>query len=110
MDTLDGNAIGGLLYEAFGEEMTGFMAACAACGGVAAIAESVVYPCLPGAVVRCRSCGALLMVITHIHGVSCVDLQGVAALNVLPLPNAGQQAGWRPVKVSATGEVPGFGE
>jgi hypothetical protein len=81
MDTLDGNAIGGLLYEAFGEEMTGFMAACAACGGVAAIAESVVYPRLPGAIARCRSCGALLMVITRIHGVHCVDLQGIAALN-----------------------------
>jgi Family of unknown function (DUF6510) len=59
-------------------------ATCAACGGVAAIAESVVYPRLPGAVARCRSCGALLMVITHIHGVNCVDLQGIAALNAPP--------------------------
>jgi hypothetical protein len=81
MDTLDGNAIGGLLSEAFGAEMTGVMATCAACGGVAAIAESVVYPRLPGAVARCRSCGALLLVITHIHGVNCVDLHGIAALN-----------------------------
>jgi hypothetical protein len=81
MDTLDGNAIAGLLYEAFGEEMTAVMAACAACGGVAAIAESVVYPRLPGAVARCRRCGALLMVITHVYGVNCVDLQGIAALS-----------------------------
>ena len=81
MDTLDGNALAGLLYETFGEEMTGFMATCAACGAVAAIAESMVYPRLPGAVARCRACGALLMVITQIHGVSCVDLEGIAALN-----------------------------
>jgi hypothetical protein len=81
MDTLDGNAIAGLLYETFGEEMTGFMATCAACGAVAAVAESVVYPRLPGAVARCRTCSALLMVITQIHGVSCVDLEGIAALN-----------------------------
>ena len=81
MDTLDGNALAGLLYEAFGEEMTGVMATCATCGAVAAIAESVVYPHLPGAVARCRSCGALLMVITRVRGVNCVDLTGIAALN-----------------------------
>jgi hypothetical protein len=81
VNTLDGNALGGLLNEAFGEEMTGVMATCGACGAVAAIAESVVYPRLPGAIARCRSCGALLMVITRIHGVHCVDLQGIAALN-----------------------------
>jgi hypothetical protein len=81
MDTLDGNALAGLLYETFGEEMTGFMATCGACGAVAAIAESVVYPRLPGAVARCRTCGALLMVITQIHGVNCVDLGGIAAMN-----------------------------
>lgn len=81
MDTLDGNALAGLLHEAFGEEMTGVMATCATCGAVAAVAESVVYPRLPGAVARCRSCGALLMVITRVRGVNCVDLEGIAALN-----------------------------
>lgn len=81
MDTLDGNAIAGLLYEAFGEEMTSLMATCATCGAVAAIAETMVYPHLPGAVARCRACGAILIVITHVHGVDCVDLEGIAALN-----------------------------
>jgi hypothetical protein len=80
MDTLDGNAIAGLLYEAFGKEMTGAMATCAACGAIAAIAETVVYPHLPGAIARCRTCGALLMVITRVRGVDCVDLEGIAAL------------------------------
>lgn len=81
METLDGNAIAGLLYEAFGEEMTGVMATCATCGAIAAIAETVVYPRLPGAIARCRGCGALLIAITHIRGVDCVDLPGIAALN-----------------------------
>lgn len=31
-------------------------------------------------VVRCRSCEALLMVITRIRGISCVDLQGIRSL------------------------------
>jgi hypothetical protein len=81
MDTLDGNALAGLLYEVFGEEMTGVMAICATCGAIAPVAETVVYPHLPGAIARCRTCGALLMVITQIHGVNCVDLEGIAALN-----------------------------
>jgi hypothetical protein len=81
METLDGNAIAGLLNEAFGEEMTEAMATCATCGTVAAVAETVVYPRLPGAVVRCRTCGGLLMVITQVRGMNCVDLQGIAALN-----------------------------
>jgi Family of unknown function (DUF6510) len=81
METLDGNAIAGLLNEVFEEEMTGAMVTCATCGTIAAVAETVVYPCLPGAVVRCRTCSGLLMVITQIHGVNCVDLEGIAALN-----------------------------
>jgi len=32
MDTLDGNAIGGLLHEVFGTEMTAAVGTCANCG------------------------------------------------------------------------------
>jgi hypothetical protein len=78
---LDGNAIAGLLQEVFGAEMTGVLATCGACGIAAAIAEGVVYLHM-GTVVRCRSCGGLLMVITQVRGVHCVDLLGIAALGV----------------------------
>ena len=81
MDTLDGNAVAGLLRDVFGEEMTVVMATCASCGAIAAIAETVVYPGLPGAIVRCRTCDALLIAITHVHGIDCVDLLGIAALD-----------------------------
>jgi hypothetical protein len=82
METLDGNAIAGLLYEVFGAEVTADMATCATCGTAAHVAEAAVYayPYAPGAVVRCRSCAGLLMAITQVRGVSCVDLRGVAAL------------------------------
>ena len=80
METLDGNAIAGLLHEIFRKEMTAVTATCASCGFAAVIANGVVYPRLPGEVVRCRNCGALLMVITRVHGVNCVDLRGIAAL------------------------------
>ena len=80
MDTLDGNAIAGLLYDVFGADMTGVMATCATCGATAALAETTVYPRLPGAIVRCRTCGALLIAITQVRGISCVDLRGISHL------------------------------
>jgi hypothetical protein len=80
MRTLDGNAIAGLLHEIFGKEMTAATATCESCGFAAPVAYSVVYPRLPGEVVRCRNCGGLLMVITRIRGVNCVDLRGIAML------------------------------
>jgi hypothetical protein len=78
MDTLDGNALAGLLAEVFGGEMTSAVITCRTCGFTAVIAETVVYPRLPGAVVRCRNCTGLLMVITQNRGVNCVDMLGMA--------------------------------
>jgi hypothetical protein len=80
METLDGNAIAGRLHEIFREEMTAVTATCAWCGFAAVIANGVVYPRLPGEIVRCRNCEGLLMVITRVHGVNCVDLRGIAAM------------------------------
>ena len=78
MDTLDGNALAGPFAEVFGEEMTNAMVTCRTCGFTAPIGETVVYPHLPGAVVRCRNCTAMLIVITKVHGVNCVDMMGLA--------------------------------
>ena len=80
MDTLDGNAIGGLLQEVFGSEMTAATGTCASCGRVGPVAETVVYLRAPGTVVRCRTCGNVLMVFTEVRSRKCVDLQGLAAL------------------------------
>jgi hypothetical protein len=81
LEALDGNAIAGLLQEVFGAEMTSALATCGTCGTAAAIGEGVVYLHM-GTILRCRSCGGLLMVITQVHGVSCVDLMGIAALDL----------------------------
>jgi hypothetical protein len=78
--TLDGNAIGGLLLEIFGSDMTSAETTCAACGAVGAVAETMVYLRGPGAVVRCRRCTSVLMVISHVRGLNCLDLTGLAAL------------------------------
>lgn len=80
MEALDGNAIGGLLLEVFGAEMTTARGVCAACGTIRQVAEFEVYLRGPGAVARCRSCGNVLMVLADVRGINCVDLTGLATL------------------------------
>jgi hypothetical protein len=78
---VDGNAIGGLLIEVFGTEMTTALGTCGSCGMVGPVAEMAVYRPGLGTVVRCRSCDNVLMVFVQIRGVTCVDLQGLASLS-----------------------------
>jgi len=80
MDALDGNAIGGLLREVFGAEMTTTMSACGSCGAARQVGELVVYNHAPGTVVRCRSCENILMVFVTMRERTCVDLLGLSAL------------------------------
>jgi len=77
---LDGNAIGGLLIEVFGTEMTTAVSTCASCGAVSQVAELAVYRPALGTVVRCRFCNAVLMTFVRIRGIICVDLRGLASL------------------------------
>jgi hypothetical protein len=77
---LDGNAIGGHLYELFGTEMTAATAVCGSCGATSPAAERAVYQRAPGVVARCRRCTALLIVLVTVRGITCVDLRGLAAL------------------------------
>jgi hypothetical protein len=95
MDALDGNAIGGLLLDVFGAEMTTATGVCAGCGAARQVAEFVVYVQAPGTVVRCRDCSGVLMVLVEIRGVICVDLRGLAELE--------PTLGWRPSNGLSTG-------
>ncbi|HEY1916987.1 MAG TPA: DUF6510 family protein [Streptosporangiaceae bacterium] len=80
MDALDGNAIGGLLLEVFGTEMTSAPSVCGSCGAARPVAELAIYLNAPGTVVRCRSCDSVLMVFVKAHGRTCVDLMGLSTL------------------------------
>ena len=80
MDALDGNAVAGQLVEIFGVELTTAVGTCGTCGAAGRVAEFVVYLRGPGTVMRCRSCGAVLVVLTSVRGVHCVDLHGLSDL------------------------------
>jgi len=63
---VDGNAIGGVLIEVFGREMTDALGRCAGCGAVNAVGSMVVYRGGPGDVVRCPNCETVLVVVTRV--------------------------------------------
>jgi Family of unknown function (DUF6510) len=65
MDALDGNAIAGELFAAFGHEMTTVVGRCTSCGASSAIAELPVYVSGPGTVARCPGCGGVAMVLVR---------------------------------------------
>ena len=81
MQPVDGNAIGGLLAEVFGTEMTAAVGSCGWCGTAGPVAEMVVFRSAMGTVARCRVCGGVLMVVVRSFGVYCVDLMGLASLS-----------------------------
>jgi hypothetical protein len=60
---LDGNALAGAFGELFQHELTIARGTCGACGLAGPLAEARVYAQAPGAVVRCRGCDSVLMVI-----------------------------------------------
>jgi hypothetical protein len=59
---LDGNAVGSLLSDLFGREMTNQRACCDACGTINPLATARVYVDAPGHVVRCANCGTVVFV------------------------------------------------
>jgi hypothetical protein len=73
---LDGNALGGVLMEAFGREMTDAQGRCATCGRVHAMGAMLVYRSA-GDVVRCPTCGNVVAVVTTIHEHTRVHVSGM---------------------------------
>jgi hypothetical protein len=65
MDALDGNAIAGELFAAFGHEMTTVVGRCTNCGAASAIAELRVYMSGPGIVARCPGCASVAIVLAR---------------------------------------------
>jgi hypothetical protein len=82
MEALDGNAIGGLLLEVFGAELTAVWGECGSCGARRQVAELAVYVRAPGTVVRCPSCDSVLMTFVEVRKVWSVDMRGLASLEM----------------------------
>lgn len=75
---LDGNAIGGLLEEVFGADVTAALVTCSGCRATAAVAEQKAYVGA-GAVLRCRGCDHLLARVVRTPDQLWVELSGSAS-------------------------------
>jgi Family of unknown function (DUF6510) len=73
---LDGNALGGILLEVFGREMTDAHGCCAHCGSVDAVGAMLVYRGA-GTVMRCPGCEGVEVVATTIRQRTRIHLAGV---------------------------------
>jgi Family of unknown function (DUF6510) len=82
---LDGNAIGGMMLELFGVEMTTATEVCRTCGTADLLAQTEVYMDAPGTVVRCTHCQAVLMRVVRGRDRTWLDLSGLRSIE---LPNS----------------------
>jgi Family of unknown function (DUF6510) len=82
MERLDGNAIGGVLAEIFGTEMTIAVGVCGSCGSTGLMAELHVYLRAPGIVVRCPDCESVLLKIVQSDRRMWLDLTGLRVLQI----------------------------
>ncbi len=80
--TLDGNAMGGLLFEIFGVEMTAAAGSCQGCGAVEAVGALLVHDRGPGTVARCPHCASVLLRVVRRTDALLVDLRGLRWLEV----------------------------
>jgi hypothetical protein len=79
---LDGNAIGGLLLELFGTDLTAATGICASCGAEGFVANLDVYVHAPGVVGRCRSCDAVMIRIVRSETRTWLDLSGTRSMEI----------------------------
>jgi hypothetical protein len=81
--TLDANAVGGLLWEAFGLEMTAVLGECANCGNRAPVGTLRAYVQAPGTVLRCSICAEVIMrLVRKPDGAWLIDTRGAAWLEL----------------------------
>lgn len=81
---LDGNAMGGVLAELFGQDMTAELGCCGSCGAIRVFAETHVYMEAPGAVMRCPSCGSVLVVVVSTDEGLRVTVESLRWIEVRP--------------------------
>jgi Family of unknown function (DUF6510) len=62
---VDGNAVAGLFREVFALEVSTARARCEGCGTIAPLGAEPVYDQAPGAVLRCRGCDDVLVVLVR---------------------------------------------
>ena len=79
---LDGNAAAGILQAIFPFDMTLVQATCTGCGATNVLGATAAYMHGMGTIVRCPSCGNVLIRIAHPRGRYFLDMRGVRVLEI----------------------------
>ncbi len=79
---VDGNAVGGMLIEVFGRDMTAAVGTCADCGTVNPLGAVLAYIDAPGDVLRCPGCGAVLLVAVQMRAGYRVTIERLRSVEV----------------------------
>ncbi len=79
---LDGNAVGGLLYDLMGTDMTTAPAECAHCGNVAQMGALHAFTQAPGIVLYCPACDKMVLRIVKTPDAIYLDARGAAYIRL----------------------------
>ena len=79
---LDANAVAGLLMDIFGTEMTAEPTECAHCGNQSEMGTLLAYTQGPGVVLRCSTCGQVVLRIVQTPGAIYLDARGAVYLKL----------------------------
>ncbi len=79
---LDGNALGGMMLEMFGVEMTAAPTACAHCGTENEMGALHAFTQAPGIVLRCPTCKQIMVRVVQTPDALYLDARGAVYLRV----------------------------
>lgn len=79
---LDGNAVGGMLEELFGVDMTAADTKCAACGREGEVGTLLAYTMGPGVVLRCPGCSGVMLRMVETPRGTLVEAKGLAYVRI----------------------------
>jgi hypothetical protein len=79
---LDGNAVGGLLADIFGVDMTVSPIVCVGCGREGDLATLLAFTQVPGVVLRCPACDGVVLRIVQTPNAVYLDARGTVYLRL----------------------------
>ena len=82
---LDANAVAGTLFDIFGVEMTASPTECAHCGNEDEMGTLIAFTQGPGIVLRCSTCGQIMLRIVKTSDSVLLDARGAVYLRIMNL-------------------------
>lgn len=79
---LDGNALGGMMLEMFGVEMTAAPTECAHCGAESEMGALIAFTQAPGVVLRCPICAQVMVRVVRAPDALYLDARGAVYLRI----------------------------